>query len=141
MTGNMDAREAAIGIADWLHAKNTGVGAGSGRAVGWPLRSSTIAYENTYDEKHLQVSKRLAEFTLETLKPRRQFFSEPPATWNYRGGIPGMNAILAAGLMRYWRATGDERVGRACANIAYNMAYNWMSPTEPGLILNSDPLQ
>ena len=141
LTGDADAREAAIGIADWLHAKNTGVGAGSGRAVGWPLRSSTIAYENTYDEKHLQVSKRLAEFALETLKPRRQFFSEPPATWNYRGGIPGMNSILAAGLMRYWRATGDERIGRACANIAYNMAYSWMSPTEPGLILNSDPLQ
>ncbi len=141
LTGDPDAREAAIGIADWLHAKNTGVGAGSGRAVGWPLRSSTIAYENTYDEKHLQVSKRLAEFALETLKPRRGFFSEPPATWHYRGGIPGMNAILSAGLMHYWRATGDERVGRACANIAYNMAYSWMSPTEPGLILNGDPLQ
>jgi len=141
LTGDSDAQEAAIGIADWLHAKNTGVGAGSGRAVGWPLRSSTIAYENTYDEKHLQVSQRLANFALESLKPRRQFFSEPPATWNYRGGVPGMNSILAAGLMRYWRATGDESVGRACANISYNMAYSWMSPTEPGLILNSDPLQ
>ena len=52
-----------------------------------------------------------------------------------------MNAILAAGLMRYWRATGDERIGRACANISYNMAYSWMSPTEPGLILGGDPLQ
>src|SRR5579872_924600 len=27
------------------------------------------------------------------------------------------------------------------ANIAYNMAYSWMSPTEPGLILGADPLQ
>ncbi len=99
-----------------------------------------IAYENTYDEKHLQVSKRLAEFALDTLKPRRQFFSETPATWHYRGGVPGMNAILAAGLMRYWRASGDERAGRGCANIAYNMAYSWMSPTEPGLILGGDPL-
>ncbi|MBI3852049.1 MAG: hypothetical protein HY298_17460 [Verrucomicrobia bacterium] len=141
LTGDPDAREAAIGIADWLHATKMGVGGGSGRGVGWPLRSSTIAYENTYDEKYLQASKRLAEFALETLKPRRSFFSETPATWQYRGGIPGMNAILSAGLMHYWRATGDERVGRACANIAYNMAYSWMSPTEPGLILNGDPLQ
>ena len=141
LTGDSDAREAAVGIADWLHAKNTGLGAGSGRAVGWPLRSSTIAYENTYEEKHLQVSERLVGFALDVLKPRRQFFSEPPATWHYRGGVPGMNSILAAGLMRYWRATGDERVGHACANIAYNMAYSWMSPTEPGLILNGDPLQ
>ena len=30
---------------------------------------------------------------------------------------------------------------RSRANIAYNMAYSWMSPTEPGLILNGDPLQ
>ncbi len=141
LTGDKDAQEAAIGIADWLHAKNAGLEAGSGRAVGWSLRSSSIAYENTYDEKHLQVSKWLAEFALDALKPRRQFFSESPATWNYRGGVPGINSILSAGLMRYWRVSGDERVGRACANIAYNMAYSWMSPTEPGLIFNGDPLQ
>lgn len=141
LTGDPDAWDSAVGIADWLHARNTGLGAGSGRAVGWPLRSSVIAYENTYDEKHLQVGERLAGFALDVLKPRRQFFSEPPATWHYRGGVPGMNSILAAGLMRYWRATGDERVGRACANIACNMAYSWMSPTEPGIILNGDPLQ
>ena len=141
LTGDPDAREAAVGIADWLHEKSTGVGAGSGRAVGWPLRSAAIAYENTGDDKHLQSARRLAEYALESLEPRRGFFSEPPATWHYRGGNPGMNAILAAGLMRYWRISGDEKVGRACADIAYNMAYSWMSPTEPGLILGSDPLQ
>ncbi len=67
-------------------------------------------------------------------------FSEPPATWHYRGGVPGMNAVLAAGLMRYWRATGDEEVGRALSQLAYNMAYSWMSPTEPGFIYGNDPL-
>ncbi len=141
LTGDPDAREAAVGIADWLHARHTGVGAGSGRAVGWPLRSAAIAYENTGDEKHLQTARRLAEYALASLEPRRLFFSEPPATWHYRGGSPGMNAILAAGLMRYWRLTGDERTGQACAAMACNMAYAWMSPTEPGLILGADPLQ
>jgi len=141
LTGDEDAREAAVGIADWLHAKSTGVGASSGRAVGWPLRSAAIAYENTGDDKHLQAARRLAEYALESLEPRRGFFSEPPATWHYRGGNPGMNAILAAGLMRYWRLSGDQETGRACANIAYNMAYSWMSPVAPGLILGSDPLQ
>ena len=141
LTGDPDAREAAVGIADWLHATNTGVGARSGRAVGWPLRSTMIAYENTYDLKHLQAGRQLAESALSALRPRRQFFSESPATWHYRGGVPTMNAILAAGLMRYWRATGDERAGRACAHIAYNMAYSWMSPTEPGMVLGADPLQ
>ncbi len=141
LTGDSDAREAAVGIGDWLYATNTGVGARSGRAVGWPLRSSMIAYENTYDPKHLQAGRQLAESALSALRPRRQFFSESTATWQYRGGVPTMNAILAAGLMRYWRATGDERVGRALAHIAYNMAYSWMSPTEPGMIMGADPLQ
>ena len=141
LAGDPDAREAAVGIADWLHATNQGVGAGSGRAVGWPLRSSVIAYENTYEEKHLEVATRLAQFALSAKLPRRDVFSETPATWQYRGGIAGMNSILAAGLMRYWRATGDKAVGRTVANIAYNMAYDWMSPTEPGLILSCDPLQ
>ncbi|MEW6749893.1 MAG: hypothetical protein AB1505_02830, partial [Candidatus Latescibacterota bacterium] len=141
LTGDADARESAVGIADWLHARNTGVGAGSGRAVGWPLRSAAIAYENTGDPKHLETARQLAEYALSSLEPRRLFFSEPPATWHYRGGTPGMNAILAAGLMRYWRLTGDERVGQACAQLACNMAYSWMSPTAPGLILGSDPLQ
>jgi len=52
-----------------------------------------------------------------------------------------MNSILVAGLIHYWRVTRDEHVGRACVNIAYDMAYDWMSPTEPGLILGNDPLQ
>ncbi len=141
LTGDPDARETAVGIADWLYKTHTGVGAGSGRAVGWPLRSAVIAYENTYDKKHLRTAAQLAEWALKRMRPRRQFFSEPPATWNYRGGIPGMNSILAAGLMHYWRATGDERVGQAVANICYDMAYDWMSPTEPGVILSCDPLQ
>jgi hypothetical protein len=141
LTGDPDAREAAVGIADWVCATNQGVGAGSGRAVGWPLRSLMLAYENTRDPKHLEAGRALAESALAVLDPRRGFFSETPATWQYRGGTPGMNAILAAGLMRYWRATGDEAVGRACANMGYNMAYSWMSPAEPGLLLGSDPLQ
>ncbi|MFH1572102.1 MAG: hypothetical protein ABIL09_29190 [Gemmatimonadota bacterium] len=141
LTGDPDAREAAVGIAEWLHALNVGMGSGSGRAVGWPLRSAVVAYENTGDAKYLEAGGKLAEFALASLDPRRGFFSEPPATWQYRGGVPTMNAILAAGLMHYWRVTGDERVGRACADIACNMAYSWMSPTEPGRILGSDPLQ
>jgi hypothetical protein len=52
-----------------------------------------------------------------------------------------MNAILAAGLMRYWRASGDPQAGRAVSQIAHDMAYSWMSPTEPGLVLGNDPLQ
>jgi hypothetical protein len=141
LTGDRDAKQAAAGIADWVCATNQGVGAGSGRAVGWPLRSLMIAYENTRDPKHLDAGRKLAESALKVLDPRRGFFSETPATWQYRGGTPGMNAILAAGLMRYWRMTGDEAVGRACAHMAYNVAYSWMSPTEPGLLLGSDPLQ
>jgi len=141
LTGDPDAREAAVGIADWIYAMNVGLGAGSGRAVGWPLRSLMIAYENTYNEKYLMAGRQLAEFGLSVLRPRRQFFSEPPATWQYRGGVPIMNSILVAGLIHYWRVTRDEHVGRACVNIAYDMAYDWMSPTEPGLILGNDPLQ
>lgn len=141
LTGDPDARAAAVGIANWLHTENLGIGQGSGRAVGWPLRSLAIAYENTGDPRFLESCKRLSDYALKSLEPRRGFFSETPATWNYRGGISTMNAILAAGLMRYWRVSGDAEAGRACANIAYNMAHSWMSPTEPGLILGADPLQ
>lgn len=141
LTGDPDARESAVGIADWVRVSNLGMGAGSGRAVGWPLRSAAIAYENTGDVKYMEAGKKLAEFALAEAMPRRGFFSEPATSWQYRGGIPTMNSILMAGLMHYWRASGDERVGRLCADIAYNMAYSWTSPTEPGLILNSNPLQ
>ncbi len=141
LTGDPEARETAVGIADYLHAANVGVGSGSGRGVGWPLRSASIAYENTYDEKHLEIATKLAEFAMGVLVPRRQFFTQPLATWNYRGGGSGYNVRLAAGLMRYWRATGDERVGRAVASIAADFVYDWMSPTEPGILYGNDPLQ
>jgi len=141
LTGDPDARTAAVGIADWLQATNLGLGQGSGRAVGWPLRSLAVAYENTGDPRYLESCKQLAAYAVQSLESRRGFFSEMPATWNYRGGVSTMNAILASGLMHYWRISGDAAAGRACANIAYNMAYSWMSPTEPGLILGADPLQ
>ena len=141
LTGDPDARESAVGIADWIYRANMGLGQTSGRAVGWPLRSSMIAYENTGDKKHLEAGERLAAFALTEAMPRRGFFTEPGTSWQYRGGVPSMNSILMAGLMRYWRASGDERVGRLCSDMAYNMAYSWMSPTEPGLILGSNPLQ
>src|SRR5205085_11202643 len=99
------------------------------------------AYENTDKPRYLQTARKLAEFALGVVLARREIFAEPPATWNYRGGNPVMNSILAAGLMHYWRATGDERVGRVCANIAYAIAYDWMSPGEPGVVLANDPLQ
>lgn len=141
LTGDPDARESAVGIADWVNATSQGLGADSARAVGWPLRSAMIAYENTGDNKHLETAKRLVEYALAAAAPRRGFFSEPPATWQYRGGNSVMNSILMAGLMHYWRASDDERVGQLCANLAYEMAYSWMSPIEPGLILGGDPLQ
>jgi hypothetical protein len=141
LTGDPDAQAAAVGIANWLQATNLGIGEGSGRAVGWPLRSLAIAYENTSDPRYLESCKRLAAYAVKSLEPRRGFFSETPATWNYRGGVSVMNGILAAGLMHYWRVAGDAAAGQACANVAYNMAYSWMSPTEPGLILGADPLQ
>ena len=52
-----------------------------------------------------------------------------------------MNSILAAGLIHYWRTTGDEQAGQAVANMAANMVYDWTSPTEPGVLLSCDPLQ
>ncbi len=141
LTGDEDAFEAAAGIADWLVREGIGVGAGSGRAAGWPLRSAVIAWEYTGRERYLDFAAGLAGTVLKQLHPRLGHFSEPPATWHYRGGVPGMNAVLAAGLMRYWRATGDEEVGRALSQLAHNMAYSWMSPTEPGFIYGNDPLQ
>jgi hypothetical protein len=139
LTGDPEAWEAATGIANWLHAARVGLGEGSARAVGWPLRSAMIAYENTYDKKHLEHARKLVEYFLRVMEPRRQFFSEPITTWQYRGGSYGMNAKIAAGLRRYWQATGDARAGRACASMSYNMAYDWMSPREPGWVMSCDP--
>ena len=141
LTGDQDAFDAAGGIADWLVKEAVGVGAGSGRAAGWPLRSAVIAWEYTGRERYLDFAAGLAGTALKQLHPRLGHFSEPPATWHYRGGIPGMNAILSAGLMRYWRASGDEEVGRAVSQLAHDMAYSWMSPLEPGFIYGNDPLQ
>ena len=141
LTGDPDARESAVGIADFLHADYLGPHPGSGRGIGWPLRSVMIAYENTGDAKYLVEGKQMAEVALAEVVPRRGFFTELMTAWQYRGGVPMMNSILMAGLIRYWRASGDERIGRLCSDIAHNMAYSWMSPTEPGLILGNCPLQ
>ena len=56
LTGDQDAFDAAAGIADWLVKEAVGVGAGSGRAAGWPLRSAVIAWEHTGRDRYLDFA-------------------------------------------------------------------------------------
>ncbi len=143
LTGDRDAYDTAVEVADaTARVDATEWTAQSARAYGWPIRALSIAYENTGDEKYRKAARRLIDIALRFTEPRRGYFKDiGGTTWQYRGGLPLYNAIFAAGLMRYWRATGDDEVGRLCANIGYNMAYSWMSPTQPGVVLGCDPLK
>ncbi len=140
LTGDRDLWDAAVGIADWVHAAGVGKNAFTARQVGWPLRALAIAYEHTADPKFLDAARSLAENAMGDLLPRRYVFTNPGTVWQYRGGT-GMSAQFAAGMMRYWQVSGDERAARIAANAAYQFAYDNLAPEKPGFIVGYDPTQ
>jgi len=117
-----------------------GKNAFTARQVGWPLRALAIAYEHTADPKFLDAARSLAENAMGDLLPRRYVFTNPGTVWQYRGGT-GMSAQFAAGMMRYWQVSGDERAARIAANAAYQFAYDNLAPEKPGFIVGYDPTQ
>jgi len=128
LSGDEDAREAALLLADYIVRSNAGIGSSSSRDHAGPLHSLTWAYDETLDPKYRDQALKLAEDVKRMLIPRRGTYAESHGAYNYRGNVPWMDAQLAEPLYLLYRQTGqvwvaEMMVGLAESIIAENMEY------------------
>ena len=128
LSGDEDAREAALLLADYIVRTNAGIGSASSRDHAGPLHSLTWAYDETHDPKYLDQALKLAEDVRRMLIPRRGTYAQSHGAHNYRGNVPWMDAQLAEPLYLLYRQTGrvwlaEMMVGLAESIIGENMEH------------------
>lgn len=118
LTGDHDARDAALAVADSAIAAARGIGAVSVRDHAGILYCLTAAYDETRDEKYLKGAKRVAHDALKRIDMRRGTYVEIHGNYSYQGNVPWMVAQLMEPMYDYYRQSGDIVAGEAVVAMA-----------------------
>ena len=118
LTGDLDARAAGLGSADFVIRSNQGLGRGSVRDHGGALYCLMAAYDETLDSKYLDAARMVAHDAMGRIDSRRGCYSEVHGNMSYRGNVPWMVAQLAQPMYEYYRASGDVDAAAAVVGMA-----------------------
>jgi len=124
LTGDPWALEVATSIADYLEAIGkypdmtwwVGKDPHCGRVTGWPLHALMAVYRTTHRRKYAIAARRIVDLVLDDQDPNcggwiyklypGHCFCETP----HWGMATFITSIMMNGMIKYWEATGDDRV-------------------------------
>lgn len=132
LTGDADARDAALGVADSAVAANRGMGRRSVRAHAGILDCLMAAYDETRRGEYLDAARRVAHDALRRMDSRRGCYSEIHGNVSYRGNVPWMVAQLSEPLFEYYCHSADVRAAEAVVGLAESILTENASRTVPG---------
>lgn len=134
LTGDPDAKEALLMLADFIVRNNRGVGSVSSRDHAGPLQTLVWAYDETGDEKYLKACRRIVEDLLSgrVIDRRRGTYVEIHGNYNYRGNVPWMDVQLAEPLYLYYRHSGDLDAAKLVVGLCEAIICEDMTPGVPG---------
>jgi len=134
LTGDPDAKEALVMLADFIVQNNFGPGSGSSRDHAGTLQTLIWAYDETRDEKYLKACRRIVEdlLTGRNIDLRRGTYVEIHGNYNYRGNVPWMDVQLAEPLYLYYRHCGDADAARLVVGLCESILCEDMTPGVPG---------
>ncbi len=126
LTGDPDAEEAFVGVADFIVRSGIGLGAVSVRDHAGPITTLMRAYDETAKPEYLDAAEHRVKDTLRIIDSRRGTYPEIHGNYSYRGNVPWMCAQLAEPIYLFYRASGklwaaDIVVGLAESMICENM--------------------
>ncbi len=132
LTGDFDARDAALEAADFVIRTNAGLGRVSVRDHGGALYCLMAAYDETNDPKYLEGARAVAHDAMGRIDRRRGCYSEVHGNISYRGNVPWMVAQLAQPMYEYYRASGDIDAAIAVVGMAESMLMENCTRDIPG---------
>jgi rhamnogalacturonyl hydrolase YesR len=132
LTGDIDARDAALGVADSAVRAQRAVGAGSVRDHAGVLYCLTAAYDETRESKYLEAAKRVAHDAMKRIDARRGCYSEIHGNVSYRGNVPWMCAQLAEPMYDYYVQSGDLDAANTVVGLAESILTDNRTRDVPG---------
>jgi hypothetical protein len=149
LTGDPDAREAFLGVADFIVRQGVATGREFRYITDPPPTGATRyyasvrdqagafitlvrAYDETWDLKYLRASRRVARASITAMDLRRGCYSEVHGNYNYRGNIPWMVAQLMEPMYLYYRYSGDVEAARAVVGLAESIMAENTAADGPG---------
>ena len=134
LTGDPDAREAFIGVADFCLRTHAGMNSNSIRDHAGPFDAICTAYQETGDVKYLDEGAARMESLLKQMDLRRGVWPEEHGSKVYRGNVPWMAAQLARPLYLWYRATGDVQAAQALVALAESIICENTDWDKPGAV-------
>jgi len=132
LTGDPDARQAFVGVADFIVRQGAGIGSVSVRDHAGALIALVRACDETGDRKYLAAARRLAHDAMSRIDPRRGCYAEVHGNHNYRGNVPWMCAQLMEPMYLYYRQSGDVDAAKAVVGLAESIMEDNTSTAGPG---------
>ena len=132
LTGDPDALEAFLGVADFIVRQKAGIGSVSVRDHAGSLITLARAYDETWEPRYLAAARRLARDAMSRLDPRRGCYSEVHGNHNYRGNVPWMVAQLMEPMYLYYRQSGDLDAANAVVGMAESILVDNTGGEGPG---------
>ena len=132
LTGKREAREKAVSIADNMlrHLESSKFSEGGGgfqaRETGWALRGLIAAHVETGESRYLDACRGIGDQFVQWKEEWGAFLG--PYTSHTQVRVPFMISIAVNALMRYYRATGDERAGALIVSEMQDMVDNCVMP-------------
>ncbi len=118
LTGDPQAREAGIGVAEYILRNQAGINAVSVRDHAGFLYSMMAAYDATGDERFLDYAGELVKDAIGNTDRRRGCYLEIHGHMSYRGNVPWMVVQLCEPLFEYVMKTGDQDAAAALVGFA-----------------------
>ncbi|NLC55563.1 MAG: hypothetical protein GX774_01845 [Armatimonadetes bacterium] len=132
LTGDSDAREALLMLADFIVRSGAGVGSGSVRDHAGVFITLVWAYDETRNPRYAEMCRKLVIDLRNRIEPRRGGYPKIHGNWNYRGNVPWMDAQLMEPLYLYYRQIGDLEAAHLVVGLAESLISENMTPGVPG---------
>jgi hypothetical protein len=133
LTGDRDARDAALGVADAALRENRCVGnCVSVRDHAGILYCLTAAFDETNDPKYLRAAQRVVQDAIGRIDRRRGCYAEVHGNISYRGNVPWMCAQLSEPMYEYYRQSGDIEAASAVVGLAESILTENCTRNVPG---------
>ena len=134
LTGDPDAREAFMDVADYCIRSHAGTNSPSIRDHAGPFDAVCTAYQETGDVKYLDEGAARVAAVLRRMDMRRGVWPEEHGSKVYRGNVPWMAAQLARPLYLWYRATGDVNAAQALVGLAESVICENTDWDKPGIV-------
>ncbi len=134
LTGDPEAWDAFLGVADFCMRKRAGIDGGSVRQQAGPFDAICTAYAETGEVAFLDDGAARVESVLRAMDMRRGVWPDEHGSKVYRGNVPWMVAQIARPLYLWYHATGDIQAAEALVGLAESIVCENTDWDQPGVV-------